>query len=99
MDEKTINSIALHQMSIKELENIKSLVGDNIQEDVKFIIQTKHLVAHFDVHFMKRKTSLDISNYTMKLILDEAIKKEKERIDKLIDKEVDDRMTRCRIKD
>lgn len=99
MDEKIINTIALHQMTIKELEEIKKVVEDNTQDDVKFIIQTRHLAALLDVHIIKRKTQLDISNYTMNLVLDEAIKQEKEKIDKLIDMEVDTRIAKCRIKE
>ena len=96
MDEKIINTIALHQMTIKELEEIKKVVEDNTQDDVKFIIQTRHLAALLDVHIIKRKTQLDISNYTMNLVLDEAIKQEKEKIDKLIDMEVDQRIMKRR---
>lgn len=99
MDEKIINTIALHQMTIKELEEIKKVVEDNTQDDVKFIIQTRHLAALLDVHIIKRKTQLDISNYTMNLVLDEAIKQEKEKIDKLIDMEVDTRIAKCRIRE
>ena len=99
MDEKIINTIASHQMAIKELESIKSAVKDNIQDNMKFIIQTKHLAAILDVHIIKRKTQLDISNYTMNLVLDEVIRREKEKINKLIDMEVDSRIAECRIKE
>lgn len=44
------------------------------------------------MHVIKRKDKLDISVYTMNLILDEAIRKEKERIDKLIDMEIENRI-------
>lgn len=99
MDEKIINTIALHQMTIKELEEIKKVVENNTQDDVKFIIQTRYLATLLDAHIIKRKTQLDISNYTMNLVLDEAIKQEKEKIDKLIDMEVDTRIAKCRIKE
>ena len=42
----------------------------------------------FDINIEKRKTKLDISNDTMLVIIDTAIKREKELIDKLIDDEV-----------
>jgi hypothetical protein len=38
---------------------------------------------------LKTKDKLSISTYTMCLIIDEAITKEKERIDKLIDMEIE----------
>ena len=40
------------------------------------------------------KDILDISKYTMKLILEEAINKEKERIDKLTDRIIELRRSR-----
>ena len=85
MDEKILNSIVLHQMTIKELESVRDIIENNIEEDTEFYVRTKHLVGHSDIHFMKHKTKLKISNYTMKLILKEAIKLETEYIDKLID--------------
>lgn len=45
------------------------------------------------MHVIKRKDKLNISVYTMNLILDNVIAKEKERIDKLIDMEIERRMT------
>lgn len=41
------------------------------------------------MHVIKRKDKLNISVYTMNLILDNAIAKEKDRIDKLIDMEIE----------
>lgn len=91
MKEKIANSIALHQMVIKELKELKCRLDDNCTDDVKFIIQTQGFNP-IDLATFKRKHKLDISTYTMNLILDDAIKKEKERIDKLIDMEIERRM-------
>ena len=41
------------------------------------------------MHVIKRKDKLNISVYTMNLILDNAIAKVKDRIDKLIDMEIE----------
>lgn len=98
MNEKLINSIASHQHSIKELKKLKEYVNDNVQDNVNFIIETRHLIGYFDINVIKRKTKVDVSNYTMNLILDEAIKKEKEKIDKLIDIEVNSRIARPKTK-
>ena len=38
MDDKIANSIALHQMTIKELEEIKENVAENIDDVVRFHI-------------------------------------------------------------
>ena len=40
----------------------------------------------------KTKSTIDVSTYTMKLLLDEMIKKEKDYINKLIDMEVERRI-------
>ena len=91
MEEKICNTIALCQMSINELRNIKKRLEDNCTDNVKFMIQTKEFNP-IELATFRRKHKLDISTYTMNLILDEAIKKEKERIDKLIDMEIERRM-------
>lgn len=88
MKEKIANSIALHQTTINELKELKHRLSNNFSDDVKFIIQTREFHP-FDADIFKCKNKLDISVYTMNLILDEAIKKEKERIDKLIDMEIE----------
>lgn len=88
MKEKIANSIALHQMTINELKEIKQNVEQSIDEKVKFSIETKHIIG-FDIGILKKKKTLEISNYTMRLLLDEVIKKEKDRIDKLIDMEIE----------
>lgn len=91
MEEKICNTIALCQMSINELRNIKKRLEDNCTDNVKFMIQTREFNP-IDLATFKHKYKLDVSTYTMNLILDEAIKKEKERIDKLIDMEIERRM-------
>ena len=91
MEEKICNTIALCQMSINELRNIKKRLEDNCTDNVKFIIQTREFNP-IELATFRRKHKLDISTYTMNLILDDAIKKEKERIDKLIDMEIERRM-------
>ena len=91
MKEKITNTIALHQMTINELKEIKHNIEESIEENVRFSIETKHIIG-FDIGILKKKKTLSISNYTMELLLDEAIKKEKERIDKLIDMEIEKRL-------
>ena len=91
MEEKICNTIALCQMSINELIAIKKRLEDNCTDNVKFIIQTKEFNP-IDLATFRRKHKLDISTYTMNLILDEAIRKEKGKIDKLIDMEIERRM-------
>ena len=92
MDEKIYNTIALHQMSINELMEIKRRVETTAMDDVRFRIETKHWYGYSEPFQNKTKDTLKISVYTMKLILDEAINKEKEKIDKLIDMKINEKL-------
>ena len=92
MNDKILNSIALHQMSIKELLEIKHRVETTNTDDVRVRIETKHWYDYPQPFLSKSKDKLEISVYTMKLILDEVIAKEKEKIDKLIDMEIERRL-------
>ena len=89
MDDKIINSIVLHQMTIKELEEIEKNVKENIDDTVRFRIETRLAFGGWDPHIARVKNKLEVSPRTMLLILDEVKAKEKERIDKLIDMEID----------
>lgn len=92
VENKLSNSIALHQMIIEELKEIKRNVVDHTGDDVDFTIKTKHVITKAGIHFVKRKNKVNVSVYTMNLMLDELIKQEAERIDKLIDKMIDHRI-------
>ena len=91
MDDKIANSIALHQMTIEEVREIKKNVQENIDDTVRFDIRTRLIFRRWEPYISRIKNKLDISPRTMLLILDEVEKKEKERIDKLIDMEIDHR--------
>ena len=87
MNEKISNTIALHQMSINELKEIKHRVETTESEDVRFRIETKHWYGYSEPFIAKNKDKLEISVYTMKLILDEAITKTNELKRKIKDKQ------------
>lgn len=89
MEEKIANSIALHQMTIEEVRGIKRNVQENIDDTVRFDIRTRLIFRRWEPYISRIKNKLDISPRTMLLILDEVEKKEKERIDKLIDMEIE----------
>ena len=82
--DKILNTIASKVSNIKELKKIKEKVDNSVGDDIKFKIQTVGLYYFAD--FIKEKSTLDVSKYTMQLILDGAIGKEQEKIDKLIDR-------------
>lgn len=91
MDEEIANKIALHQMNINELKALKKRLTECCSESMKFIIQTKEFDP-FSLGTFKRKHKLDVSPRTMELIVNEAIIKERARIDELIDNEVERKM-------
>lgn len=91
MDDKTANSIALHQMTIEEIREIKRNIKENIDDTVRFRIETRLMFHRWEPYIYRVKNKLDISPRTMLLILEEVERKEKEKIDKLIDIEIANR--------
>jgi hypothetical protein len=92
MEEKIANSIALHQATINELKDIKKKVENNIDDKVRFRIETRQIFRMWEPYITKCKDKMDVSPHTMQVILDEAIKIERGRIDKLIDMEIENRL-------
>lgn len=92
MEDKFGNSIALHQMAINELKAIKHRVNTTSTDDIRLKIETKHWYGYSEPFLAKNKDKLKVSIYTMNVILDEAINKEKERINKLIEIEISERI-------
>ena len=93
MEDKTSNSIALYQCCINELEELRKKVQASATEDIRFVIQTRHWYGYSEPFLKKENTRIDISKYTMEVVIDEAINKQRERINKLIDMEIESRKT------
>ena len=91
MEEKIANSIARHQMTINELKEIKNKIEDALEDTTKFIVETQQLTW---ASAFTRKDKMNISTYTMNLIIDRAIEIERERINKLIDAEIENEILR-----
>lgn len=91
MEDKIENSIALHQQTINELNELKEKIETNQSKKVRFKIETKHWYGYSEPFLAKDKDIVDLSKYTMQVVLDEAIKNERKRIDKLIDMEIEKR--------
>ena len=92
MDDKITNSIVLHQLTIKELEEIKENVAENIDDMVRFRIETRRIFRVWEPYISRIKNKLEVSPRTMILIIDGIIEDEKRKINKLIDMEVDQRI-------
>jgi hypothetical protein len=98
-EEKIENSIALHQGIIYEIEKIKNRIQESESEKIRFRVETKHWYGFSEPSLINNKHKLNISKETMQVILDEAINKEKERINKLIDMEIERRTNGRRYKE
>ena len=96
MDDKIANSIVLHQLTIKELEEIKENVAENIDDMVRFRIETRRIFRVWEPYISRIKNKLEVSPRTMILIIDGIIEDEKRKINKLIDMEVDQRIMKRR---
>lgn len=96
MDDKITNSIVLHQLTIKELEEIKENVAENIDDMVRFRIETRRIFRVWEPYISRIKNKLEVSPRTMILIIDGIIENEKRKINKLIDMEVDQRIMKRR---
>ena len=92
-NEKIYNTIFLKQNKINKLKKLKDIVNSSKSEIVRFRVETKHWYGFgTDFHEGKERTEIPISKGLMNEIIDEAIEKEAERINKLIDMEVEARI-------
>ena len=89
--DKIENSIVLHQGTIETLKKIKERVETSETEDIRIKIETKHWYGFSEPFLAKERHKIETTKYSANLLLDTAIKIEKERIDKLIDMEIEKR--------
>lgn len=91
MLDKIENSIALHYGTIETLKKIKERVETSGTEEIRLKIETKHWYGFSEPFLAKERHKLEINKYFAKVLIDTAIKLERERIDKLIDMEIEKR--------
>lgn len=89
------NSIAAHQSTIETLKRIKEKVETS--EKMRFKIETKHWYGYSEPHLCKIKNTIRVDKYTANVLLDTAINIEQERINKLIDMEIEKRRRKEKI--
>lgn len=92
MNDKISNTIALKQQIINELEKISLDIKESVTHDIRFRIETKHWYGYSEPFLKKDRHILDVSKDTMQSIINSAIEKEKEGIEKLIDMEIQKRI-------
>ena len=89
--DKIENTIALHQGTIETLKKIKERVETSETEEIRFKVETKHWYGFSEPFLVKEKHKIETTKYSATVLLETAIKIEKEKIDKLIDMEIEKR--------
>ena len=69
MNEKISNTIALHQMSINELKEIKHRVETTESEDVRFRIETKHWYGYSEPFIAKDESQQMLSWFQIIMLI------------------------------
>lgn len=88
--EKIENTIALKYQTIQEIKMLINKIEESSSKDIRFRIETKHWYGFgLEPHLIKEKDIINISKNSMITILNETIQKERERIDKLTDMEIE----------
>lgn len=77
-------------------EEIKQLRAENIDDMIRFRIETRRIFRVWEPYISRIKNKLEVSPRTMILIIDGIIEDEKRKISKLIDMEVDQRIMKRR---
>lgn len=88
MNDKIGNSIAQHYQIINELKQLQNQVRDVVNNKVRFRIEMKKPIPVEPFSFLFAR-HIDVSSDTMYMVLEECIRKERSRVDKLIDMEID----------
>lgn len=91
MEDKIGNTIAKHQQIINELELLSFNIERSETSDIRFKIETKHWYGYSEPFLKKDKHILNLSKKTMQTVINATIEKEKEKINKCIDKEIEKR--------
>lgn len=89
--EKIYNSIFLQKSRIEEIEKIKQLVASSETKDIRINIETKHWYGYSEPFLKKDKYKIETTKNTTISILEEIQNSCRERINKLIDMEIERR--------
>ena len=91
--EKIYNTIFIKQNTINKLKKLHDIIDSSRSQNVKFRVETKHWYGWgTDFHEGKERTEIPISKDLMNEIISIAMERETERINKLIDMEVEARI-------
>lgn len=90
-EEKIYNSIAYNESQIEEIEKVKQQVALSETKDIRIKIETKHWYGYSEPFLAKKKHKILLQKSTVIAILSGIQSKCRERIDKLIDMEIERR--------
>lgn len=90
-EEKIYNSIAFQEGQIEEIKKVKQQVALSETKDIRIKIETKHWYGYSEPFLAKKKHKILLQKSTMIAILNGIQSKCRERIDKLIDMEIERR--------
>ena len=89
--DKIENSIVLHQENIEGFKKMKAIIEASETEILRIDIQTKHWYGYFEPTLLKHHNKIELQKYSVLTLLGTAIKIEQERINKIIDMEIEKR--------
>lgn len=90
-EDRIYNSIAFNESQIEEIEKVKQQVALSETQDIRIKIETKHWYGYSEPFLAKDKHKIKLQKSTAIAILQGIQDKCKERIDKLIDMEIERR--------
>lgn len=90
-EEKINNSIVFQKSRIEEIEKVKQQVALSETKTIRIKIETKHWYGYSEPFLSKDKHKIELTKDTTISILNEIQSKCRERIDKLIDMEIERR--------
>lgn len=92
MEDKIANTIAKHQQIINELKLLLLDIENSSTKDIRFRVETKHWYGYSEPRYLRTdRHILNLSKNAMQSIINSAIEKEKEKINKCIDIEIEKR--------
>ena len=91
--EKIYNTIFVKQNTINKLKKLHDIIDSSRSQNVRFRVETKHWYGYgTDFNEGKERTEIPISKDEMRSIIEIAIERQTEYINKLIDMEVEARI-------
>lgn len=93
MDSKLLEDILLRQKRINELETIREEAEKHCKKTIVLSFKTEHWYSNVEPVLLKGKHKIKINKKTMLEILQQMVKNEKAYIDRVIECEIEQRIS------